>query len=161
MRKPLYILVLICLSACGQRGGKYNAISTIPSFNLLLMDSATVINTNQIQKGAPVVLMYFSPDCEHCQIEIQSLVKNAHLLGDTKIYLFTPAPFDELKAFYKTNNLGQYRNFVVGKDYEYAFYKHFKAESFPYTVVYDSQRKLVRLYKSEIEISNILEAIKI
>ena len=133
-------------------------IASIPSFNLLLLDSTTVFNTNQIALGRPILFLYFSPDCEHCQVQTKSLLKNIRLLNNMQIYFFSPMPLSELKTFCNIYHLSNYKNIVVAKDLDYAFYRYYNARSFPCIAIYDKQKKLVKLYREEVNANQIATA---
>ena len=46
----------------------------IPEFSILLADSTHFTNKN-IQKGRPTVIVYFSPECSHCQADAKNLME--------------------------------------------------------------------------------------
>ena len=45
----------------------YKKIPYFPPVKLLLTDSSTVYQRDDLPKKTPVMLMYFHPKCEHCQ----------------------------------------------------------------------------------------------
>jgi len=161
MKQISIFLFIVSLSACNFKSEKnyIETISNLPSFNLLLLDSATKINTAQIRGGNPIILMWFSPDCEHCYQQTKKIVENINSLENAQIYLFSHMPLDELRVFFFAFHLDKYKNITVAKDYEYAFYKFYKPTGFPYTAIYSSQKKLIKLYKEEIEINQLVKAI--
>ncbi len=46
----------------------------LPDFKLLLLDSVATLSTGEIPSGNPVVLLFISPNCEHCQKETEKLL---------------------------------------------------------------------------------------
>ncbi len=122
------------------------------------MDSATIIQAEQIPPGKSIIMLYFRPDCIHCQAETKLLVDNINALKNVQIYFLAGAPFGEIKNYYKYYHLDQYKNIVMGKDYEHSFARIFQPSSIPYTAIYDSQKKLVKLYYGEIGIDNLVAA---
>jgi hypothetical protein len=161
MKQLLRIAFILSLTGCQAKCPKGSSldISAIPAFDLLLADSVTVFSTSRIPAGSPVILMYFSPDCEHCQRQTDALVKHIESLRDVRIYLITPLPFGEMKTFTLDYHLSRYTNITVGQDYRYAFYKYYKAEAFPCTAIYDDRKQLIKLYRQELGIDRILETI--
>jgi hypothetical protein len=125
------------------------------------MDSVTQLNSNQIPLGHPVVIMYFDPGCVHCQDETKSIVANIDSLKNVQIYLLTPMPYKELMGFYNTFHLSRYKNITVGIETEHTFYEAFKPTGIPYLAIYNSQKKLIKIYKGGAEINAIFEAVKI
>jgi len=160
MKKIFYLILLTSLLACGNRRREIPVAnnSNLPSFNLLLMDSITNFNTGNIAAGKPTILMYVSPECEHCLELTKDLIKNINSLKGIQIYLFSPLPFHEVKQYYDDFQLGDYKNITVGNDYQAAFYKIYNATSFPCTAIFDKEKKLVRFYTGEININRVVEA---
>lgn len=161
MKNIVLIAISFCLAQCqiNPRTASVKNFAKIPAFDLLLMDSITVFNTSLIPPGNPVILMYFSPDCDHCQRQTIALLKNINDLRNVRIYLFTPMPFGDIRSFYTDYHLTQYTNVMVGRDFRYAFYKYYNAKSFPCTVFYNDKKQLIKLYREEIDIHQILKTL--
>src|SRR5579871_5989314 len=51
---------------------------TIPPFHLLGLDSTTYVTKDDIKKNRRTIIMFFSPDCEHCKHQTEAI------LGDFK-----------------------------------------------------------------------------
>jgi len=121
----------------------------LPSFDLLLTDSTTHLNTADIPTGQPVIVIGFSPWCTHCQAETRDIIKNMPELKNTKIYYVTAYPFDQMKVFYKAFKLEKYPNIVMGRDVKDYFLPYFKANGVPYTAVFDSKKRLKQVFGGE------------
>jgi len=161
--KKIYQLVLVgCLLGCTNGVKNQDSqFATLPSLNLLLLDSVTKINTQNVANAKRTILMYVSPDCEHCHNMTTELLKNIHLFRDVQIYMLSPLALTDLKEFYNSFHLGDYKNIIVGRDYGFAFDKIFNAPTFPCTVIYNKDKKLVKMYRGEISIDKIVEATRI
>jgi hypothetical protein len=131
----------------------------LPSFNLLLTDSATYLNTAQIPTGKSFVVIGFSPFCAHCQAETQDIVKNMDKLKTTNFYFVTPYPFNTMKGFYNYYKLGNYPNITMGRDTSNAFMKYFASSSVPYTTVYDPRKRLKQVFNGETNAAKLMKAI--
>ena len=157
---------LLILGVGAHRAGKnfrtaQDSLKTMPSLNLLLTDSSTKINTKDMASNDPIVLIYFSPDCEHCQVQIQEIIDHIQSLQNVQFVLLTPISLHDLKEFGDKLNISQYKNITLAYDYCYLFYKYFKAKSFPYVAIYNGQKQLVKLYKREIKIDRLIKAVSI
>ena len=82
------------------------------------------------------------------------------MLKDAQICLITPMSFGELREYYNSFHLGDFKNIMVAQDYKFSFYNFFKIKAFPYVAIYDGQKKLVKLYKEEISIDRILKGMR-
>jgi thioredoxin-related protein len=163
MKRITVAILLFSFLSCHSKwsDARIAAYSKLPSFDVLLEDSSTHFNTQQIPQGKSTLLIYFSPDCEHCQAQTESLLANIRALKDIQIYFLTAASISELKAFSQTYHLDHYSNITTANDYQYAFFRIFKVTGFPYVVIYDNNRQLVKLYKGETDIHRIVNALHI
>jgi cytochrome oxidase Cu insertion factor (SCO1/SenC/PrrC family) len=157
---------LLILGAWAYSAGKpfraeQSVMASMPPLSLLLPDSTTMIDTRFVAPGKPVVLVYFSPDCEHCHFQTQEIIDHIQRLKDVHLVMLTPMPLHDLKAFNDTFKLSKYKNITLTYDYGYNFYKYFKTESFPCVAVYNKDNQLVRLYRREIGIEELIKAISI
>jgi hypothetical protein len=137
MRPILIIVVFLAIVSCksNQKTGE-----TIPSFEILLTDSSTRFNSNELKDGSPIAILYFSPDCEHCQEETKGIIQHMESLKDVRFLFVTNEPFDEMKAFSEIFELKKYSNIVVGRDEQFFMIRHFKGIFPPYMIVYNKKR---------------------
>jgi thiol-disulfide isomerase/thioredoxin len=156
MKQILALLCLFSLFSCHNRKDAAASISTLPAFGMLLMDSTTILVTQEVPSGRPFLVMYFSPDCPYCQKETKMLISNIDTLKTVRIYLLSNAPFNEIKNFYSYYHLRQFQNITIGQDYNHSFVLAFRPTSIPYMAIYNSNKKLVRVVKGESEITTII-----
>ena len=129
----------------------------LPDFNILLIDSSTILNTSKIPRGKPIVLMFFSPDCEHCQAETETLLKNMDLLKNVRVYMATIDPFDRLKVFNEYYKLYNYPNITLGRDYKFFMPIHYKINDAPYIAIYNKKKQLDTIFSGETKLNEIIE----
>lgn len=150
------MLIAICLCffaiACRNSGGG----ETLPSFDFLLPDSTTHINTNAIPTGNPIALLYFSPDCEHCQHETETIIHHMDSLKHVHFYFITNDPPERIKIFKEVYNLDKYANITLWWDNQFFFPRHFKGASPPYLVLYDRQKRMQGAFEGGLEASEMV-----
>jgi len=134
----------------------YQKYPRLPAFNILLQDSATIVNTYNIPEGKPTVLVFFSPDCDHCQQFIKGLTTKMDSLKDVGLYLFTPMSLSLLRPFAKEQKLASYKNITVGKDYQFFFPPFFGAAYVPYVAVYDRKKMFVKMWEGKVKIEELM-----
>lgn len=141
------------LAACTSqpKGGE-----TFPSFDMLLADSVTRLNTATIEVGGPIVLLYFSPDCEHCQKETEAILGHMAVMKETRFLFVTNDPFDKLKAFKGYYKLDRYPNIILGRDEQFFLLRHFKGAYPPYLVLYDRQKQQRATYQGDTPVDTII-----
>jgi thiol-disulfide isomerase/thioredoxin len=159
MKKPWTILIWmipVALLLYSFFMFKRAARPPLPPFYLLMLDSTTRFNTNDIPKGKPSVLIFFSPDCDHCQRETESILKNMDSLRNVNLFFITVDPFDRMKLFNEVYKLSRYPNIVVGRDYGFFFPYHFKDAQPPYNAIYDSHKRMEAILPSEADAHKLL-----
>ena len=129
----------------------------LPSFGLQLVDSVTKLNTADIPEGSPFIVIGFSPWCIHCQAETRNIVGHMKELKNTRIYYVTAYPFDQMKAFYRYFKLNQYSNITMGRDTANIFLPYFKGTSIPYTLVFDSKKRLRQVFQGEANMDKLAQ----
>ncbi|HEV2353158.1 MAG TPA: hypothetical protein VGR89_02860 [Puia sp.] len=129
----------------------------IPSFNLLLADGATTINTAAIPPGSPVVLMLFSPECSYCAELTDSITSNISALKGIRFYFISPFPMPGLQHFSRQYNLDKHTNVVVGMDYDNFYLLHTRTSVIPLAAVYDTQKRLKKVLAGQASARAIRE----
>jgi thiol-disulfide isomerase/thioredoxin len=133
--------------------------SDMPSFNLLLEDSITVLNTKQIPVGKPILLVFFSPDCEHCQEETINLTKKMSLLKNIEIYFISIQPLADMKYFSHYYHLKDFSNVTMVQDYTVSMPKYFKINVTPYMILFNKQKQLKVIFKGVFPVDSIVKEI--
>jgi len=162
--KTISILSFLFIStACNfRKDQQYLAtIKKLPAFQIISLDSCQYINTSLLPSGTPMLFFYFDPNCEHCQKETQILLTNIRQLANTRIYFLTNGENSDLMKFCKTFRTDTVANIIVGKDYEYSFYKTYLPPTVPYLAIYNTKNILTKIYIGETSIESIVNATRI
>ena len=164
MEKPLYYINVLSLLLLGVWSCKHpvenkalSGIKTLPKFRLVSLDSARIVNSENILAGKPSVFFYFDPECDHCQKETKAITEQRGQLKNVRFYLFSNSTIEEIENFCKYYGLDTLNNFFVGRDYEYSFYNVFLPSTIPFTAVYDSKNNLSKIYNGEADISSLIK----
>lgn len=162
MKNALFCLVIITLAGCF---GKEPEITghegkSLPSFKLLLEDSATYFDTKNIPNGNPVVLFYFGPHCPYSKSQMEEIINNMESLKDVRFYVFTTWPFEQLKQFDSFYQLRKYPNIVTGIDFTNFFFNYFGAQGVPYIAIYGKDKKLRKAFIGKVNGKQIKDVAK-
>jgi hypothetical protein len=167
-QKILYIIFFLTLTFVfiGLPGlkNKYsykNASFSLPSLEVLELDSLTFINTTSVYHNKASLIMYFSPDCEHCQQQTLELLEQIKSFKGVQICLLSPMSISDLRHFYNYFKLNRFPQIIIGQDFKNAFYKYYKTTSFPCIAIYDKSNKLVKLYREQVNIYQVIKSINI
>jgi len=166
MKKTLFLLgVYLCVvfavyaQDTTQDTLPYLKYPTLPAFNVRLTDSETIFNTYNIEKGRAAMIILFSPDCSHCQAFFKKLLPAMDSFKNIDFYLVTLySKMNVLRDFYKTEGFEKYSNIkVVGRDYEFFCPAFYGLTSIPDLMLYDKNKKLVKLIDHPKKIEDIYE----
>jgi hypothetical protein len=157
LRIKSYVLISIIAFICSNCNSKEKRM---PEFKILLVDSSTVLNTSNIPKGTVSIFVYFSSDCDLCKHDIKLLLQEMNELKYSKFYLITGDSFSKMRVFSEEYSIGKYNNIVLGKDYQWSFFKLFNPATTPYLVFFDKQKRLRAIYSGGTEVSNIISTVK-
>src|SRR3978361_1693427 len=116
MKKVFALLSLVILTISTQAQKKVS--ENIPPFKILKADSTWFTPAN-LKKDKPVMIIYFSPDCTHCQHLVYEMKPKMKELGDTQIVMVTftePTMLKMLKTFNRDFDLAKYPNLTVGTE---------------------------------------------
>lgn len=153
---PLFLFILLSTSAFSQTG---IGIKKIAPFQMTLTNGKPY-NFAQLKPG-PVVLMYFSPDCDHCQDFTKALLKNYTVISNKQLVMITFQSMEMIKKFEKDYNLAAYPNIKIGTEgTSYLVQKYYQIRSFPYIAMYDKNGKHVRTFEGEQPYTEIFKALK-
>lgn len=132
----------------------------LPQFSVLLSDSVTWYTKKDLPKSKKVLVMVFSPDCEHCQHETEMIKANIAKFKRTQILMVTPIAFDKTRKFYDKYDLKNYQNIIVGYDPKFFFTGYFKLKMFPFIALYDKKYELVKTFEGAVKMDDLLKYVK-
>jgi thioredoxin-related protein len=162
MKKLFLLLSLIIAAGCTQAQTKPD-IEHIPHFKILKADS-TYFNYTDLKKDKPVMIIYFSPDCSHCQHMMYEMKPKMKKFGDTQIVMVTFTDFNllkMLKTFNRDFDLEKYPNIIVGTEgHSYVVQKYYQVRTTPYIAVYDRKGNLVKAFEKAPTIDTLIATVK-
>lgn len=151
--KKLFLFIAIALvsiqSSSAQQyseNAPYISDSTIPNFTVLQPDSSS-FDKSGVPKDQPFVIIYFNPDCGHCQVTAQMFAKQSEELKNvTFLWVTYLSPLDSITAFAQKYKLAAQPNIHFGKDLRYFIPSFFRIEYTPYIAAYSAKGKLLRTW---------------
>jgi thiol-disulfide isomerase/thioredoxin len=152
---------MIVLISCSDREPENTGLEgkSLPSFKLLLTDSLTYIDTKDIPKEKPIVLLFYGPHCPYSRAEMQEIIDNMNTLKDIQFCVFTNGSFADMKEFNTHYNLYKYKNILSGLDYNNFFSEYFQITGVPYIAIYGKDSKLIKAFMGKIFSKQIKKAL--
>ena len=88
----------------------------LPAFTIYLAPDSSVFSSQKLAKNKPCVLMFFNPECEHCQRETKELLAYKTELKDVQIIMISATSFSMVKEFYHDYNIASMPGVKMGYD---------------------------------------------
>ena len=133
---------------------------SLPPFKMYRSDK-TIFNATELPKTKPVVLIYFDPDCDHCQKLMKELFLKIDAFKKAEIIMVTFKPVEEVAAFEKQHNTQKYPNIIVGTE-GIGFYlrNYYGLMTMPFTALYDKKGNLNYSYRKETFVDDLINRLK-
>ena len=172
-KASLIVLVLTCshflfaqqtsqptTATAAQEQAPYLKYPTIPPFHLLKLDSATYLTKDDIKKHRLTIVMFFSPDCDHCKHQTESILNDFKDFKDVEIVMATYQPFSELKEFNTHYRLFEHSNIKLGRDEKFFLAPFYRIRNLPYLALYDKKGDLITTFEGTQKVETIVAALK-
>jgi thioredoxin-related protein len=136
----------------------YLKYPTIPPFHLLKLDSASYLTKDDIKKHRRTIVMFFSPDCDHCKHQTESILADFAQFKDIEIVMATYQPFSEMKEFNSHYHLADHPNIKLGRDEKFFLAPFYKIRNLPYLALYDKKGNLITTFEGTQKVDTIMKA---
>ena len=146
MKRLFLFFGLIAVFGCGN--AQNTLPLTIPPYHILTTDSVYITPAN-LKKNKPTMIVYFSPDCSHCQHLMYELKPVMNDFKNTQVIMITfVMQIKAIRVFSRDFDLKKYPNFIVGTEgYTYLVQKYYQVKTTPFIAIYDRKGKLVKSYE--------------
>jgi hypothetical protein len=163
---PMRIVLLftiICITAYSSTGQTevprdppYKRFPSVPPLKLLLTDSTTLFTKAGLEKKKPVIIMLFSPDCDHCQQKTEEIIQHIGSFKNIQLILATTLPMEKMRTFYLHYDLGRFDNIIVGKDIDYLLPVFFDIHTLPFFAFYNRKKELISVFEGAMPMDRLL-----
>ena len=159
----LFVFVFISLTALAQKdsvdmSAPFRKNPVIPSFDLLRPDSSTHLTKADISAKHKTLLMFFSPECTHCQHQTEDMLAAIDSLKDIQIVMATYQPFEEMVAFNQKYEIEKYSNIKLGRDTKYFLPPYYRMKSLPFLALYDTTGNYITSFEGNQKVATLLDA---
>jgi len=165
MKKILFLLIIV-LKINSAQAQDYDTIPPyqkdslhIPQFSVLKTDSSYT-SEQIIPKGKPAVIIYFSPECGHCQITADEFSKKMTEMKDIYFVWVSYYPLPEIKGFAKKFNLYQFTNITIGRDENYKIPSYYRVKFTPFMAIYNKEHHLIKTYEQGTDADTLIKLLK-
>lgn len=163
MRRSLFTLLFVAIAATAIAQTDtfpYKRFPTLPPLQLLSLDSISTITKDNLEKNKPVLIMFFSPDCDHCQHQMKDMLKDMSLFENIQIVMASFQPLEQMRTFNQQYGLSQFGNIYIGRDTKYVLPPFYRIYNLPYFALYDKKGNLITTFEGNVKPEKLKRAFK-
>lgn len=132
----------------------------LPAFELTNVMTGAPFNLNRLTaEAAPTAIVYFNPECSHCENEAEALAgkwQEKRAKGLRWLWISSAAP-ESIEAFAEQHGLAGAPGMYFLHDHDDGFFSHFGTSLVPSHFLYDESGRLIKHIKGETTFENVLK----
>jgi thiol-disulfide isomerase/thioredoxin len=133
------------------------ASQSLPDFTMQLTNGK-MFSAKDLSKSKPAIIIYFAPDCEHCQVLIKSVLKRINEFKKSQIILASFESMQQVIDFEKEYGLRSYPFIKTGIEKPVFFFRYYyHLQNTPFTVLYDKHGKYIISYKKQTPVDDLIK----
>lgn len=129
----------------------------LPEFTISLAADSSNFSSKQLSVADNIFIIYFNPECDHCQKEAEHYLSKMDSLQNIKT-IWIAAKYVELKLireFAEKYQLHKLNAIAVGKETAYNLPLFYRMETTPYGAVYSNNKMMVE-YRGHFNFSELI-----
>lgn len=157
-----FIGMLLSITVSSQTLPPYQRYKTVPGVKLILPKDSTGWELKaHLAKDKPLLVILFSPECDHCKHETEELVKNIDKFKNVQIVMAAMPVFPlwVIDDFITHYGLNKYSNITVGKDYAYILPTYYDIRNLPFHAFYNKNKNLIAGFEGSMSIDKIIQTL--
>jgi thiol-disulfide isomerase/thioredoxin len=134
----------------------YSQHNKVPPFQMIQANGKVFLAGN-LPLEKPIVIIYFSPECEDCQQLTKELLNRIKEFNNVSIAMITNLSIDKVKQFVTEYHLDKYSNIFIGTEGNSFFVgNYYSVGKLPFMALYNKNGDLIKVYNKEISIEDLL-----
>jgi hypothetical protein len=147
------LMFLLSLDGLSQSG-------KVPPFQMIRSNDKVFLAGN-LPIGHPIIIIYFSPDCDDCHRLIEGILKRMDDFRNASIVMLTYLPVENVKQFAARYSLTEYSNIYVGTEGNSLFVRdYYNVLKFPFLALYNKNGDLIKIYNEEYNLDDLSEQLR-
>ena len=127
----------------------------IPPFRMAQTDGKLFIASN-LPIDKPVIIIYFSPECDHCQVLMKEWFKRSGDFRKASVAMITFLPLNSVALFEKEFKTKQHPNIISGTEGTGFFVRnYYKVLDLPFVALHDKNGNLITTYSKDIPLNTL------
>lgn len=142
-----------------QKQAVEQALQEVPNFEFVTT-KREVFNQASIDPNTPTLFVFYNSECDYCRHEALDISENIEELQDIEVLFISTEPKAEIIDFSEEFNLNQQQNIHFLHDSTSSVYSLFDLTSYPYLLIYDKNKRLLKRHKGQLNVQAILRVLK-
>ena len=159
LSRIIVIGVVLALAACEKKKQPEQAmppVNELPAM-LLTQKDGSIVDAKNLE--GKIVLIFFHPDCDHCQREAKEIEEHKDDFIGYKIYFISSDPMPQLVKFEEDYHLGNLPNVTFATTRVEFIMGNYGPIAAPSLFIYSAERRLVKKFIGETKIDQITAAL--
>ncbi len=161
----LFCLLSCCIISAKAQAGfdtipPYKKDNRMPAFKIMKLDN-TWFTKEQLPNKDYTVIIYFAPDCGHCQHEMKEIIKNIDKFNKVNFVWVSFKSMPEISEFYVKYEVSKYPNMYMGRDLDYKLPSFYRVKFTPFVAVYDKKGLFMKAFEGGAEMKDLLSLLKL
>ncbi|MFM2360757.1 MAG: hypothetical protein RLY16_2750 [Bacteroidota bacterium] len=135
----------------------YRQFLDLPPLFLDRIPDSSALSKEDFQNKKPVLIMMFSPDCDHCHRQTRSLLDSIQYLEKVQILLVSNASFSAIQKYYQDFKLADHANIIVARDARFLLGTFFQIKKYPSLFAYTRRLKLIEGFSGNVPIATLID----
>lgn len=132
----------------------------LPPFRII-QPNGKVFKAEYLPFEKPIVIIYFSPDCEDCLEFMDSFFKKIYDFNEASIVMITFMPIEYLTKFSMKYGIKGRGNIYLGTEGSSYFVRdYFKMDGIPFVALYDKDGNVKSTYCKSIPLNDLIASLK-
>lgn len=147
MKRFLYLFFFFC---CWEAAFSQKDKAAIPPFKIRLTNGDGFTYA-QVDKGKPLMLIYFSPSCEHCKAFVEALLKQKAKWTNKQIVMISYVHIREVQAFDRLYHLSEHPGIKIGSEGQsFIVQQYYQIQHFPFVALFNKQGRLIKMMRDPL-----------
>ena len=133
----------------------YSQSGKIPPFKMI-QANGKLFSAQDLPIGKPVIIIYFSPDCEDCHNFIEAMLLRMDDFWNASIAMITYQPVPNVAQYVLKNKLNIYPNIYVGTEESFFIVRYYyNVKRFPFIALYNKNGDLIKIWAKNENIDDL------
>ncbi len=155
----LLFVSVCCLAALPLVAQRQPTPSQLPAFRFTDAQTGQPLTEASLRRGLNTVVLFFDPDCDHCQQQAEWIADAAGQFKNTQFLWISTAPAARVVAFAQQYFTGTALPMRWALDTEYKVDDYFGYSTVPSLYIFGTSGRLKQTYRNEVAAELILSSL--